>query len=80
MELRYSFGYTDVDAWARLTGVTLEPWEVAVLIDLSNRYGIAHVEYQAKKYDLYPPYDGRTPEQIAQSVADKFDNAFGDLD
>jgi len=72
-ELRITFGYSDLDAWARLTGQTLEPWEVALLMDMTNTYSSAVSKYRAKAYNLRPPYDGRTREQIAAAVSAKFE-------
>lgn len=33
-------GYEQIDAWARITGIRLSPWEASTLRDLSYAYGM----------------------------------------
>lgn len=58
VELRLTFGYTDMRAWSELTGVEPNPIEVDLLMIMSATYSNSVVKYKPKRYDMYPPYDG----------------------
>lgn len=73
VELRLTFGYTDIRAWSDLTGVALDPWEVELLVSMSSVYRTGTSKYRAKTYDISPPYDGRTTEQRSKAIGAKFD-------
>ena len=77
-ELRLDFGYTDIKAWADVTGTMLEPWESITLIAMASVYRSGVIKYRDKRYNLRPPYDGRTEEQKAATVDRRMKDFFGD--
>ena len=76
IELKLSFGYTDLKAWADLMGAQPEPWEVTELLAMASAYAHATTEYRAKKYDTRPPYDGLTDK--SKITAKRLGALFGD--
>ncbi len=68
-------GWLDLEAWQRLTGAELAPWEARLIRRLSHEY-LAMIR-DAEKPDCPPPWGGAgEPQHDREMVARKVQNAF----
>lgn len=70
-ELGLIYDYKDILAWSTLTGAEPTPNEVDLLKMMSSIYSGSVSKYRRKEYNLSPPYDGRTQEEIDKMISDK---------
>lgn len=56
-----AFGWADMEAWQRLTGIALLPWEARILRRLSREF--AAQRSRSRDPDCPPPYDGKSREE-----------------
>lgn len=74
-----AISWQDMEAWERINGVFLEPWEAKILRDLSRQY--LYEGQEARRLDRAAPYNGETADIIErrQSVDQKIRSAFSGL-
>ena len=53
-----------IDAWQRLTGIELDPWEARTIRRLSSAY--VGQRYEARKPNCPPPYNGADESVVAK--------------
>lgn len=71
--------YSELDAWSRLTGSILEPWEARALVGMSREYAAFSVK--AERADCPSPMavEDEMNEERRQAVANSLKSAFGAL-
>ena len=68
---------TEIDAWQRLSGLPLDPWEFKALRDMSRAY-VSQLR-ESETPACPPPYGEQTLEFDRGIVAKKIGNAFKSL-
>ena len=76
-ELRMSYNYSELDAWSKLTGTELTPFEVKIMMAMTTIYRSSLSKYKSSDWNNRPPHDGRSREQVIDQTTMNLKAFFG---